>query len=104
MGSVALSVQGHASGGTLGRAAGLPVDVLKRRVSQRRQMLIVEAGNYWLIALVLSIYSYAGTVSVAIPVAYFLSGLALIGSFAVLSENHVNDRFEDHYLTIFQVG
>jgi diguanylate cyclase (GGDEF)-like protein len=28
----------------------------------------------------------------------------LIGFFVVLSETHVNDRFEDHYLTIFQIG
>jgi diguanylate cyclase (GGDEF)-like protein len=26
------------------------------------------------------------------------------GFFTVLSETHVNDRFEDHYLTIFQIG
>jgi diguanylate cyclase (GGDEF)-like protein len=39
-----------------------------------------------------------------IPSAYFLSGIGLMGFFAVLSESHFNDRFEDHYLTIFQVG
>jgi diguanylate cyclase (GGDEF)-like protein len=104
MGSVALSVQGQVSGGTLDRAASLPQDVLKRRVGQRRQMLIVEAASCSLITLVLAIYSYAGTVSGAIPAAYLLSGIGLIGCFAALSETHVNDRFADHYLTIFQVG
>jgi diguanylate cyclase (GGDEF)-like protein len=39
-----------------------------------------------------------------IPSAYFLSGIGLIGFFVVLSESHFNDRFEDHYLTIFQVS
>jgi diguanylate cyclase (GGDEF)-like protein len=33
-----------------------------------------------------------------------LSGIALIGVFAILSETHVNDRFDDHYLTVFQVA
>ena len=50
------------------------------------------------------VYASAGTVTVVIPSAFFLSGVTLIGVFAVLSETHVNDRFEDHYLTVFQVG
>jgi diguanylate cyclase len=78
--------------------------VLKRRAGQRRQMLGVQAASCSLITLVLLVYWYAGTVSIVIPMAYFLSGLAIIGSFVVLSETHVNDRFEDHYLTIFQVS
>ena len=53
---------------------------------------------------ILVLYAYAGTVSIVIPSAYFLSGIGLIGFFVVLSEAHVNDRFEDHYLTISQVG
>jgi diguanylate cyclase (GGDEF)-like protein len=53
---------------------------------------------------VLLVYCFAGTISILIPSAYFLFGIGLMGFFVVLSENHVNDRFEDHYLTIFQVG
>jgi diguanylate cyclase (GGDEF)-like protein len=78
--------------------------VLKRRAGQRRQMLGVQAASCSLITLVLLVYWYAGTVSIAIPTVYFLSGLGIIGFFVVLSETHVNDRFEDHYLTIFQVS
>jgi diguanylate cyclase (GGDEF)-like protein len=101
MGSVALSFQGRASQGAL---ASLPAEVRKRRAGQRRQMLIVQAVSCSLITLVLTIYFYAGTVSVVIPAAYFLSGIGLIGFFTALSETNINDRFEDHYLTIFQVG
>jgi diguanylate cyclase (GGDEF)-like protein len=100
----ASSLQGQDSGGTVARADALPLDVLEHRAGQRRQMLVVQAASCSLIALILLVYGYAGTISIAIPSVYFLSGIALIGFFAVLSETHVNDRFEDHYLTIFQVG
>jgi diguanylate cyclase (GGDEF)-like protein len=104
MSSTASLLQGQGSDGALARTAGLPPDVLVRRVGQRRQMLIVQAASYSLITLVLLTYCYAGTISTIIPSVYFLSGIGLIGFFVVLSEAHVNDRFEDHYLTIFQVG
>jgi hypothetical protein len=38
------------------------------------------------------------------PSIYFLGGIMLMGFFAVLSETNINNRFEDHYLTIFQIG
>jgi diguanylate cyclase (GGDEF)-like protein len=79
-------------------------NALSRRVGQRRQMLGVQAVSYSLSTLVLLIYGYAGTVSVVIPAAYFVSGITLVGFFVVLSETHVNDRFEDHYLTLYQVA
>jgi len=87
-----------------GVAPELTPAVLRRRVGQRRQMLAVQAASCSLITLVLLVYGYIGTISIAIPSAYFLSGIGLIGFFVVLSEAHVNDRFEDHYLTVFQVG
>jgi diguanylate cyclase (GGDEF)-like protein len=104
MSSAASSLQGQDSGGALTLADGLPLDVLKRRAGQRRQMLAVQAVSCSLITLVLLIYCYAGTITIVIPAAYFVCGIALIGFFVVLSETHVNDRFEDHYLTIFQIG
>jgi diguanylate cyclase (GGDEF)-like protein len=104
MSSAASLLQGRGSNGALARAEGLPTDVLKRRVGQRRQMLVVQAVSCSLVTLVLLVYCYAGTISIAIPSAYFLSGIGLMGFFAVLSEAHFNDRFEDHYLTIFQIG
>ena len=104
MSSAASLLQGQGSGAARALAAGLPSDVLQRRASQRRQMLGVQAVSCSLITLVLLVYCYAGTISIIIPSAYFLSGIGLMGFFVVLSETHVNDRFEDHYLTIFQVG
>ncbi len=67
-------------------------------------MLAVQAVSYCLITLVLLVYCYAGTIPIIIPSAYFLAGVGLVAIFVVLSEAHFNDRFEDHYLTIFQVG
>src|SRR3954464_650913 len=98
----ASSLQG--SGGAVATGPRLPAELLKRRAGQRRQMLVVQAISCALITLVLLVYCYAGTIPIAIPAAYLLSGIALIAVFVVLSETHVNDRFEDHYLTIFQVG
>jgi diguanylate cyclase (GGDEF)-like protein len=77
---------------------------LARRAGQRRQMLVVQAVSCSLITSILLVYCYAGTIPMVIPSAYFLSGIGLIGFFVVLSESHFNDRFEDHYLTIFQVS
>jgi diguanylate cyclase len=104
MSSAASLLQTRGSESAVARATGLPSDLLKRRVGQRRQMLIVQAISCSLITSVLLVYSYAGTVKMIIPSVYFLSGIGLIGFFVVLSEAHVNDKFEDHYLTIFQVG
>jgi diguanylate cyclase (GGDEF)-like protein len=78
-------------------------ETLARRLGQRRQSLAVEVASYTLGAAVLLIYAHAGTISMAIPSAFFLCGVTLIGIFAVLSETHFNDRFEDHHLTVFQV-
>jgi diguanylate cyclase (GGDEF)-like protein len=104
MSSVASSLQGQGTDGTHALAGSLTPDLLRRRVGQRRQMLAVQAASYSLGALVLLIYSYSGTLPIIIPSTYFLCGLTLTGFFAVLSEAHVNDRFEDHYLTIFQIA
>jgi len=103
MSGAASSLQGQ-NGGAVGLAGALPLDVLRRRVGQRRQMLVVQAVSYSLFALVLLVYCYAGTISIVIPSAYFLSGIAVIAIFVALSEAHVNDRYEDHYLTIPQIG
>jgi diguanylate cyclase len=104
MSSAASLLQGLGSSDALAPADRLPSDVLERRVVHRRQMLGVQAVSCSLITLVLLVYYYAGTVPMVIPAAYFLSGITLIGFFVVLSETRVNDRFEDHYLTIFQVS
>jgi diguanylate cyclase (GGDEF)-like protein len=104
MSSATLLLQGQGIDGTRALVGTLTPDVLRRRASQRREMYVAQAVSYSLGGLVLLIYSYAGTVPIIIPSSYFLCGLTLTGFFAVLSETHVNDRFEDHYLTIFQIA
>ena len=104
MGSAASLLQGQGSNGAIAHVVRLPPELLKRRAGQRRQMLAVQAVSYSLITLVLLVYCYAGTVPIIIPSAYFLAGVGLVAIFVVLSEAHFNDRFEDHYVTIYQVG
>jgi diguanylate cyclase len=77
---------------------------LARRVGQRRQTLAVQAVSYLLGSLVLLVYCYAGTIPIVVPSAYLFCGLTMIGFFLALSETNVNDRFEDHYLTLFQIA
>jgi diguanylate cyclase len=103
MSSAASLVQGQGSHSTAGPVR-LPPDLLKRRTGQRRQMLAVQGVSYALITSVLLVYCYAGTISIVIPSTYFLAGVGLVAIFVVLSEGQFNDRFEDHYLTIYQVG
>ena len=104
MSSAASLLQGQGSHSATARAALRPPDVLKRRVGQRRHMLAVQGVSYLLITSVLLVYCYAGTIPPIIPAAYFVSGIGLLSVFVVLSEGQFNDRFEDHYLTIFQVA
>jgi diguanylate cyclase len=99
----ASSFQAQGSGG-VARASDLPAHVLTRRLGQRRQMLAVQAVSCTILSSVLLLYCYAGTISIILPCSYFLSGIALIGFFAVLSESQLNDSFDDHHLTLFQVG
>src|SRR4051794_31197702 len=99
----ASSLQAHGSV-AVASAENVPADVLTRRLGQRRQMLAVQAVSCSLISLVLLVYFYAGTISILLPATYFLSGIALIGLFVLLSEIHFNDSFDDHHLTLFQVG
>jgi len=61
-----------------GVQVGLPVELLKRRVGQRRELLGVEGVSYVLISSVLLVYCYAGTFPIIIPAAYFLSGIGLV--------------------------
>jgi diguanylate cyclase (GGDEF)-like protein len=104
MSSAATLFQGQGSDGALAFANGISSDVAKRRAGRRRQMLMVQAAGCSLVTAVLLVYWYAGTIPIFIPSAYFLSVISLIGFFVALSETHINDRFEDHYLTLFQIG
>jgi diguanylate cyclase (GGDEF)-like protein len=104
MSSAASLLQGQGSHSATAHAALRPPEVLKRRAGQRRHMLAVQGVSYVLITSVLLVYCYAGTIPAVIPSVYFVSGIGLLSVFVVLSEAHFSDRFEDHYLTIYQVA
>jgi diguanylate cyclase len=101
--SAASLLQGQGTGGGSALAGGLSSDLVNGRVVQRRHTYAVQVASYTLGATVLLLYAYAGTITVYVPSAFLVSGVSLIGVFAILSETRINDRFEDHYLTIFQV-
>ncbi|MCS3760763.1 GGDEF domain-containing protein [Bradyrhizobium centrosematis] len=87
----------------LAPAAAAP-EVQARRTRQRRQMYIGQVASYSLGASVLLLYAFGGAVDMAVPSLFWLGGLLIIGTFTVLSEAGFGDRFEDHYLTVFQIS
>lgn len=84
-------------------AAAAP-EVLARRIRQRRQMYVGQVASYSLGASVLLLYAYDGVISMGVPSLFWLGGLLTIGTYTVLSEAGFGDRFEDHYLTVFQIS
>jgi diguanylate cyclase len=102
MRSAAPTLDGQNAGKTLALETLSPAELIKRR-DHRRQMLAIQTGCYTLGAITLLAYSGAGTIPTIIPSVYFLCGLMLTAIFFVLSESHFNDRFEDHYLTLFHL-
>jgi diguanylate cyclase len=101
--SAASSLQAPGSD-AIASAEDLPALVLTRRLGQRRQMLAIQAVSCALVSLTLLVYVHAGTISIVLAGSYFLSGISLIGFFVVLSESQINNRFQDHHLTLFQVA
>jgi diguanylate cyclase (GGDEF)-like protein len=79
-------------------------EVRARRMRQRRQMYAGQVASYSLGASVLLLYAFDGAVSRGVPTLFWLGGLLIIGTFTVLSEAGVGDRFADHYLTVFQIS
>jgi diguanylate cyclase len=80
-------------------ARPLSAEAAQRRLAQRREMLIIQALSYVLGDIVLWIYAYAGTIPIAIPLIFLFCGVGLTAFFAALSEFHIGDRFDDHFLT-----
>ena len=78
--------------------------VRARRVRQRCQMYIGQVVSYSLGAFVLLLYAFDGVISIDIASLFWFGGLLIIGTFTVLSEAGVGDRFSDHYLTVFQIS
>lgn len=81
-----------------------PAIEARRRLEQRRQMLLLQAASYAVGDIIVLIYAYAGTVSFAIPAMFFLGGAGLTALFVMLSEANFGDRFDDHFLTSFQAA
>jgi diguanylate cyclase (GGDEF)-like protein len=96
-------VHGQVTDSAAALRAALPAEVLARRLGQRRQTQLLQAASYALVSLVMLAYCYAGTISIYVPCGFLLAGAALTGLFVLLSEAGVNDRFADHYLTVFQI-
>ncbi|MHC2620907.1 diguanylate cyclase (GGDEF)-like protein [Bradyrhizobium huanghuaihaiense] len=84
-------------------AAAAPA-VRARRAWQRRQMYIGQVASYSLGASVLLLYAYDGVISIDIASLFWVGGLLIIGTFTVLSEAGIGDKFTDHYLTVFQIS
>lgn len=84
-------------------ATALPVES-QRRLTQRREMLVLQAASYAAGDMIVWVYAYAGTISIIIPSMFFLSGVGLTGLFYLLSEMKVGDRFDDHFLTSQQAA
>ncbi|TPQ40755.1 GGDEF domain-containing protein [Bradyrhizobium guangdongense] len=84
-------------------ASAMTPEVTARRVRQRRQMYASQVVSYSLGASVLLLYAYAGAVEMIVPSLFWLGGLTIIGTFTVLSESGFEDRFTDHYLTVYQI-
>ncbi|MEW6768547.1 MAG: GGDEF domain-containing protein [Pseudomonadota bacterium] len=80
----------------------LTPSVLARRTKQRRQIQINIGISYILDVAVLLVYAYAGVTTVSLAAAFGACGLLSVALFIAMSEAHINDRFEDHYLIVLQ--
>jgi diguanylate cyclase (GGDEF)-like protein len=85
-----------------GTEGSLTPAILARRAKQRRQIQINIGLSYVLDVIVLLVYAYAGVTSVAVAATFGGCGLLSVALFIAMSETHINDRFEDHYLIVFQ--
>src|SRR5436190_532146 len=75
---------------------------LARRSARRRPTYIAQAVSYLISAAILALYSYAGTITIAVSVAYLICGMFATATGLYLSEINFNDRFKDDYLTVPQ--
>ena len=81
-----------------GVGALLTAKVRARRARQRRQILAMISGSFFIDAGILLLYAQAGTIPLTFVPAFAGCGLMLVAVFVILSEFGVNDRFNDHYL------
>jgi len=79
------------------------VQVLSRRVRQRRQIQAMIAASYVVDGLVLLVYAKAGAVPLNIAPAYVAAGLLSVAFYLVLSETGFTEHFKDHYFVVPQL-
>jgi diguanylate cyclase (GGDEF)-like protein len=75
---------------------------LAQRAARQRPTYIAQAISYLISAGILALYSYAGTVTITVSIAYLFCGITGTAIGLYLSEINFNDRFKDHYLTVPQ--
>jgi diguanylate cyclase (GGDEF)-like protein len=73
---------------------------LARRAARRRSTYIAQAVSYLISAGILSLYAYAGTITITVPIVYLICGITATA--IALSLSDFNDRFKDRYLTVPQ--
>lgn len=81
----------------------LDEDVIARRMIHRRETVQLQLCSYICTALIICLYAYTGVIPVLLPLIYALTGAVISGVFLGLSQIGFNDRFEDHYLTLWQM-
>src|SRR5438270_7311351 len=89
-------------GSKLGVNEPLTTQELARRSARRRPTYIAQAVSYLISAVILALYSYAGTITIAVSVAYLICGITATATGLYLSEINFNDRFKDQYLSVPQ--
>jgi diguanylate cyclase len=98
MGTAASSFLNPVAGGLDGRGSWLAATKLSRRARRRRQIQAMIGVCYVVDALVLLVYASAGTIPMALGMAYALCGLSLCALYVLFSEFGFHERFRDHYL------
>ena len=89
-------------GSKIGVNEPLTTKELARRSARRRPTYIAQAVSYLLSTVILALYAYAGTITIAVSVVYLICGITTTATGLYLSEINFNDRFKDQYLTVPQ--
>jgi diguanylate cyclase len=88
--------------GNVGVSERLTANELALRAARRRSTYIAQAISYLISAGILALYSYVGTITIAVSIVYLICGITATAIFLGLSEINFNDRFKDHYMTVPQ--
>src|ERR1700686_3024946 len=88
--------------GNVGVSERLTANELALRAARRRSTYIAQDISYLIFAGILALYSYAGTITITVPIVYLVCGITATAITLSLSEINFNDRFRDQYLTVPQ--